>query len=198
MRRPNIGIFPESAHHSELIFRWGGLPVSLTEGLLRSGIDAAVASLNGLWLTGESGASAGGEPLVRAGLSLAKPLLVTGAGLRLMNRVLGGTELEPPVSSAHRSSDGAAHHPVEIEEGTVLASAVGPGELMVNATPGAAPHQLGDGARSSARSYEGVIEAVELSAPRFAIGVRWEPHRLVGAIPAHRGLFDALISASRK
>jgi gamma-glutamyl-gamma-aminobutyrate hydrolase PuuD len=52
---------------------------------------------------------------------------------------------------------------------------------------------LGGGLVATARSEDGVVEAVELPGHRFVVGVQWHPEE-----SGDQRLFDALIAATRK
>jgi len=51
--------------------------------------------------------------------------------------------------------------------------------------------------RVVAQSPDGVVEAVEIEAHRFAIGVQWHPEWLYIDHPEMKRLFTALVEASR-
>ncbi len=201
-RRPSLGTYPENALHSEVIFRCGGLPVALSSGLLAQGIELAVAGLGGIWVAGEGGDREVALLILRASVARTIPVLATGRAAPLLNRLLGGTERalaahERPEHVQLRPVD-QPHHPVEVEEGTVLAECLESGQLMINSVSEMVMDRLGEGLRVGARAYDGAVEAVELPRPRFVVGVQWEPQRLLRSMPIHRALFEALVTASRR
>ena len=75
---------------------------------------------------------------------------------------------------------------------------VGPGSLEVNSTHHQAVCRPGSGVTVSGRAPDGVVEAIELDGPPFALGVQWHPEALAsrrsapgrhpaGARPGRRG-----------
>jgi len=44
---------------------------------------------------------------------------------------------------------------------------------------------------------DGVVEAIESTAHAFAMGVQWHPETLVNAMPAHLGVYKALVVKAR-
>jgi putative glutamine amidotransferase len=57
--------------------------------------------------------------------------------------------------------------------------------------------QVAPSLRVTAHAPDGVIEAVELPAHRFAIGVQWHPEWLYDDQPEMMRLFEALVQAAR-
>jgi putative glutamine amidotransferase len=48
----------------------------------------------------------------------------------------------------------------------------------------------------SARAPDGVIEAIEVPARRFALGVQWHPEALARHEPRHAAIYAGLVAAA--
>ena len=55
---------------------------------------------------------------------------------------------------------------------------------------------LGDGLRVSARSPDGMVEAIEALGQNFVLGVQWHAE-CMAARPRHAALFEGLVEAAR-
>ena len=73
---------------------------------------------------------------------------------------------------------------------------MGAGSLRVNSTHHQAVHHLGTPLRASATAPDGVIEAVESTAHRFAVGVQWHPELLAQSVPINRSLYRLFVVAA--
>jgi putative glutamine amidotransferase len=114
----------------------------------------------------------------------------------LTNVVLGGT-LVPDLQRAghedHRSRpEGDRSHEVVIEQGTQLAGIAGVQRGTVSSAHHQAVGRVGDGLRVTARSADGVIEALEWAVPAgrsYLQLVQWHPERMTdGENPLTRDL----------
>jgi putative glutamine amidotransferase len=74
----------------------------------------------------------------------------------------------------------ACEHEVAVEEGSVLAATLGRRRLSVNSYHHQAIREPGAGVRVVARAPDGVIEAVELPARRFVLGLQWHLELMLG------------------
>jgi gamma-glutamyl-gamma-aminobutyrate hydrolase PuuD len=193
----------------------GGVPVLLPPV---PGIEAAVASLDGLIISGgpDIEPASYGEPagphttvvrpardaaeagLYRAAIDAGVPVLGVCRGLQVMNVALGGTLIQhlPDVvgHEGHSPTPGAmGEHKVTIGANVPsrLAAILGTGTIVVPTHHHQGIDRLADGLTVTARADDGTIEAVEMDAP-FALGVQWHPE--AGDDPA---LFVALIEAAR-
>ncbi|MDA8357950.1 MAG: gamma-glutamyl-gamma-aminobutyrate hydrolase family protein [Actinomycetota bacterium] len=134
--------------------------------------------------------------LLAAALDADLPLLAVCRGHQLLNVALGGTLVQhlPDVVGHDGHQPGPGRFaPVEVvaEPGSRVAEALGP-RLTVACSHHQAVDTLGEGLAVSARSTDGVIEAVELTGRRFAVGVQWHPEET-----GDRRLVDALVEAVR-
>lgn len=139
---------------------------------------------------------AGELALLRAALERDVPTLAICRGAQLLNVVRGGTlvqHLPDEVGSdAHKEVPGVfAEHPVEVKDGTRLASIVGArGEVPSHHHQ--AVGRLGGGLIEAARAADGTLEALEDPSRRFALGVQWHPEA-----GQDQRLFDALVEEAR-
>lgn len=133
--------------------------------------------------------------LLAAALEAKMPVLGVCRGAQVLNVLRGGTLHQhlPDVvgSSRHQGNDGVfATVPVRIAEGTLLAT-FHPLERAVPVYHHQAIDLLGAGLAVSARSDDGVIEAVEDPSLEFCVAVQWHPEQDPGSAGLYRGFVDA-------
>ena len=68
---------------------------------------------------------------------------------------------------------------------------------MVNSLHHQSVKNLGQGLKIAATAPDGVIEAIEMSAKPFVLGVQWHPEWLLNSEPMQR-IFDAFVEASAR
>jgi putative glutamine amidotransferase len=137
--------------------------------------------------------------LMRGFLERDKPVLGICNGMQVLAG-LHGCRLSPDVRSLgphimeHDKRD--ALHPVAIREGTLLSHIVGCRALSVNTFHREAVVELSGKVVGSAYAEDGVVEAVEIPARRFALGVQW--HQELFARQEHSGnaIFEAFVQAA--
>jgi putative glutamine amidotransferase len=120
-------------------------------------------------------------------------------GQQVMNVARGGTliqDIPSEVEGALVHRGDGAHHAVRVVEGSRLAGIVGT-SLEVNSSHHQAVETLGEGLVVTARSPDGVIEAIELAGERFVVVVQWHPERMLDE-PEQRALFRAFVEACRR
>lgn len=129
--------------------------------------------------------------LARAALELDLPLLAVCRGAQVLNVVLGGT-LRQHVEGHNVTP--AVYEPVDlaVAPGSALAGIVGP-SLSVLCHHHQALDRVGAGLEVVATAPDGTVEAVELPALRFALGVQSHPEA-----DREDRLFAALVDAVRK
>jgi putative glutamine amidotransferase len=140
--------------------------------------------------------------LARQVLGSRKPLLGICRGHQAMNLALGGSLVQDIPSQMggaldHNRKDlpDEIVHDVTLQRGSLLARIVKKRALGVNSSHHQAINKLGAGFAVTARSPDGVVEAIELPGHPFAIGVQWHPERLFQSHKAHRQLFQAFATA---
>ena len=131
------------------------------------------------------------------------PALGVCLGCQLMNVHRGGslTQFLPDQPREggleHRKmNDTSRRHPVKLEPGTRLASAVGKPEIAVNTRHKQAVARTGRGLRVIAKAPDGVVEAIEDPSLPFFMAVQWHPENLADQ-PEHLAPFKLLVEAAR-
>ncbi|CAL9597606.1 gamma-glutamyl-gamma-aminobutyrate hydrolase family protein [Streptomyces althioticus] len=180
------------AGYPRLVRRAGGLAAMLPPDSPEHA-EAVVARLDGLVIAGGPDVEPvryGAEPdprtgppargrdawelaLIAAALERGVPLLGICRGMQLLNVALGGTLFQHV--DGHAEVPGVfGRHPVKPVPGTRYADAV-PEEASVPTYHHQAVDRLGTGLIPSAYAEDGTVEAVELPAPAWVLGVQWHP-----------------------
>lgn len=131
------------------------------------------------------------------------PLLAVCRGMQLMNVALGGSLIQ---DLAHAGGGYLLHdltsysentgHGIEIRPDTLLLSVVGRARILVNSYHHQAVAEPAAALVASARSSDGVIEALELPGHPFCLGVEWHPERSTANSPESTAIFRAFVEAS--
>lgn len=137
-----------------------------------------------------------------------KPLLAICRGQQLLNIAFGGTliaDIPLQVGSEinHRRMDRKSEvvHSVALTRGSMLAKITGKSRLGVNSSHHQAVGRVAKTFQVTARSADGVIEAIELrgnAAPAlpFMVAVQYHPERLFERHAEHLALFQEFIKAA--
>jgi putative glutamine amidotransferase len=137
--------------------------------------------------------------ILRRAFATDRPLLGICAGGQLMNVALGGSLIQHLGDKlpTHRQPGEkySARHPIHIEGGSGLYRILGKSETETNSSHHQAIGRVADALRVTARSPDGVVEAVEAPAKRFYIGVQWHPE--TDPNPDSLKLFQAFIDSCR-
>jgi putative glutamine amidotransferase len=120
-----------------------------------------------------------------------KPVLGLCAGMQLLAGV-HGCRLWSDVSEHDKNG---YEHLVSIIPNTRLAGLVGASELLVNTSHREAIGEVSQSVLISARSDDGVIEAIEIPGKHFAIGLQWHQERYAGSGHPGNGVFRGFIEA---
>lgn len=139
--------------------------------------------------------------LIKSALETDLPLLCICRGMQMMNVVHGGDLdqhiserdlhwIKPPPGKRHESI-----HMVNVEAGSRLAEILGDPEHPVNSRHHQAVSHVGRYLRVSARAPDGVIEAIERTEKRFAIGCQWHPEESILTNPGDRRIMEAFAAA---
>lgn len=141
---------------------------------------------------------------IKAYLDSGKPALGICLGMQFSNVVTGGTLLQdiPELVSnkiCHRNGEMYTNfHSIGIARGSLLNKILGTTASRIISRHHQALEKVADLFEVSARSSDGVIEAVERKDGSFGIFVQWHPESMKDADLSHRNrLFSALIEASR-
>ncbi len=126
-------------------------------------------------------------------------------GIQIMSVAMGGSlyqDIEtdyPDEALTHPSIYGEdSLHQIEIEPVSILGKIIGESVVGVNSAHHQAVNDIGEGFVVTARSEDGIIEAIENPSKSFVIGVQYHPERMndTAEYREHRGrLFDAFIEA---
>jgi putative glutamine amidotransferase len=141
------------------------------------------------------------DALLTEAIAIELPFLGICRGAQVLNVALGGTLVQhlPDVVGTERYQPAPAvfgEGEVAVEPGSRLEAVLGPGSqtLPVHFYHHQALDEVADGLTVTARSDEGVIEAVELDAVPFGLAVQWHPEENA----ADRRLFAGLVEAARE
>ena len=139
-----------------------------------------------------------------------KPLFAICRGIQVLNVAFGGTLIQDVPAQYQRKIDvqhngryeaanrATVLHQVCVEPHSQLASFVGAGEVGVNSFHHQAAKQVGAGLIVTARSKDGLIEALELPERRFFLGVQWHPEEMTTERADMLQLFKAFVAATIK
>lgn len=126
--------------------------------------------------------------LLRDAFSRDLPILAVCRGMQLLTVAFGGSlhqDLSERASDSldcervtHRGPDHTdTTHPVCIEPNTMLGRCIDQQRLMVNSHHHQGIRELPANLRTSARSRDGLIEAVEHTSNTCVLGIQWHPER---------------------
>jgi putative glutamine amidotransferase len=203
----------------EAVTRAGGIAVLLPPQPVNAEIaNEVLEGLDGLIITGGKDvnpARYGQEPhpttdeprldrdewedvLLTAAIERDLPFLGICRGAQVLNVALGGTLVQhlPDVIGTTRYNLGGgefANNPVAVEPGSTLGALIG-NAIDVKSYHHQAIDEVADGLTVTARSDDGVIQAVELDGVTFGLGVQWHPEQ--GAEEDAK-LFVGLVDAAR-
>jgi putative glutamine amidotransferase len=136
------------------------------------------------------------------------PTLGICRGIQTLNVALGGTliqDIPTQVANAliHPYQTGNPRdmiaHTVSIELGSLLDALLPtPDRLVaVNSMHHQAVDEVAPGFVVSARAPDGIIEAIEDSSKRYALGIQWHPEEMVERYAGMRPLFEQLVAAAQ-
>jgi len=204
----------------------GGTPVVLPPWGDEKAAAALVGCFDGLVLSGGSDLDPGyygEEPdpelgptiperdafeMAIVGLALRRGIPIFGIcrGLQVLNVALGGTLYQDLPSQwegdvlKHRqvTPKWQPSHEVEVGKGTYIAEVMGREMVKVNSYHHQGIKDLAEGLVVTARSVDGVIEAVEARdlSERWLLAVQWHAEAMRGAGPQQESLFEAHVSAA--
>ena len=196
----------------------GGIPVLLAPQPLDGGVaDAVIARLDGLLVAGGvdvDPARYGQDPhpetdrpqplrddwdtaLLQSAIAADLPFLAICRGAQVLNVLRGGTLHQhlPDVVGSTRYQPGGGEFsqvPVAVDAGSRLHGIVGDA-LTGDVYHHQAIDRVGEGLRVTARSDDGVVEALELPEASFGVAVQWHPEQN----PEDVRLFESLVEAAR-
>lgn len=110
-----------------------------------------------------------------------KPILGICRGMQLMNIYYGGSlyddiKIQYSTEIVHRGDDKTfTYHNVNIKDDSYLKKVIGESQIEVNSFHHEGIKKLADGLDASAKSPDGLIEAIENPYYPYMIGVQWHP-----------------------
>jgi putative glutamine amidotransferase len=175
------------------------------DGLLLSGGEDVEPTLYGQPRSSGCGTSNIGRDrteiaLVKAAQERHMPVLAICRGPQLLNVALGGTLIqdiptEVPNALPHevREDRAARVHEVMIDEGSLIAEAIGDTKISVNSLHHQSVRDVAPGLKVTARAPDGIIEGLESESPDWwVMAVQWHPEEMNNSPePWDRGLFKA-------
>ncbi|WP_208322748.1 gamma-glutamyl-gamma-aminobutyrate hydrolase family protein [Salinibacterium sp. ZJ454] len=139
------------------------------------------------------------DALLQAAIDTETPFLGICRGLQVLNVALGGTLHQhlPDVIGSNRYNLGGGIfnvNRVSVAQESLLADALaGDDSVAVKSYHHQAIDQLADGLRVTARSDDGLVQAVELPDVPFGLAVQWHPEE---DVDSDIRLFEALVQAA--
>lgn len=140
--------------------------------------------------------------LLTAAIERGLPFLGICRGAQVLNVALGGTLHQhlPEVIGSNRYQLGGGRFStvgVLAEPGSAVGAMVGTAELPVEVYHHQAIDRVADRLRVTARSDDGVVEAVELDGVPFGVAVQWHPEQTLDDLRLFQGLVDAAREAMK-
>ncbi len=132
------------------------------------------------------------------------PLLGICRGIQAINVFAGGSlvqDIGREVKSALKHQQQApvwyGTHEISIEANSKLRSLVGRERHRVNSFHHQAVREVAEGWRVTARTADGVVEAIECEEGLFRLGVQYHPEHMVARDPRMKAIFEGFVAAAR-
>ena len=142
-------------------------------------------------------------PLCQAAIAADLPVFGICRGIQIMSVAMGGSlyqdiPSEFPIDASPQSQINGAdsQHTIEIVANSRLNQITGKRRDEVNSAHHQAVKEKGQGFEVTARTQEGIIEAMENRSKRFVLGVQYHPERMIETVnfqEHRRKLFEAFI-----
>lgn len=136
---------------------------------------------------------------LRMAIDLDKPVLAICRGMQVLNVLAGGTLVQHiPEQAPSKVNHWSANHEVNVEPDSLLFAAVGTERIEeVSSFHHQAVDKLGSNLRVTARTNDGLIEAIEHVDAQWVVGVQWHPEDLLES-RATNGLFRSFVNACER
>ncbi|MBP2635978.1 MAG: glutamine amidotransferase [Firmicutes bacterium] len=141
--------------------------------------------------------------LVKTAVTAAKPILGICRGCQVLNIALGGSiyqHLSPEETNLQHDQQSPGYyagHTVMLEEGSKLASLWGT-VVMTNSFHHQAIKMAAPGLSITARTKDGIVEAVEHDTASFIVGVQWHPELMLDSQSTMLDLFTTFVKAANR
>lgn len=203
----------------------GGVPLIVPTVAEKDSIQAQAGLLDGLLLSGGDDIHPlfyGEEPdsklgfcdlrrdeheleLIRAVGRRHKPILGICRGIQVLNVAFGGTLYQDLsrmsgncLQHMQQAKKDVLFHTVTVEKATCLFAIVGTEQLRVNSFHHQAVKEPAAEFIVTARSRDGVIEAIEQRGEDFVLAVQWHPESLLQVQPEMRDLFRYFVKKAKQ
>ncbi|MCK8058739.1 MULTISPECIES: gamma-glutamyl-gamma-aminobutyrate hydrolase family protein [unclassified Fusibacter] len=138
--------------------------------------------------------------LIRQSIKRKIPILGICRGMQLLNVYYGGdlyqdimTQYDTDIDHINMEVEvDYLAHDVTFEEDSIIGKMMCKSSLKVNSRHHQSVKNLGMGLRITARSQDGIVEAIEHQSDDV-IGIQWHPEDLVGLCMCHKKLFTSFI-----
>ena len=137
--------------------------------------------------------------VIRAAIELDKPVLAICRGIQILNVALGGT-LHQHLADvlADGESHWDKHHEINLEPNSRVAKAM---KTIAPKQSHSFHHQaidkLAPGLVVTGRAPDQTIEAVELNAKKWIVGVQWHPEDDADTVPDQQNLFNGFVDSTK-
>ena len=218
----NLPWYALRENYSQSIIQAGGLPIALPhepeqaeayldriDGVVITGgafdVDPAIFGANErhATVTTKDRRTAFELAITRGAVLRDTPVLGICGGQQLLHVVLGGAliqhipdEVENALDHEQQNPRHEAGHLVVLEPGTLLQMICGVDAIRVNSAHHQAAADIPAGLVINARAPDGVIEGIESTRHRFALGVQWHPEFMID--PADERIFAAFVAEAAK
>ena len=139
----------------------------------------------------------------RTAVDSGKPVLGICRGIQILAAAFGGeliqdipTETDDLLNHNQKASKTVLSHKVFLDPDSLLHDIVGQKEIWVNSKHHQAVGTLPQGFAATARSSDGLIEAMEHPDHPFLLGVQWHPEGTCGVDEPSLKIFQALVEAA--
>lgn len=142
--------------------------------------------------------------LIRGALARSIPILAICRGCQVLNVACGGSliqdiesQIRQPIKHRQEAPRWYPTHEIAIAADSLLARIYGAATIRVNSFHHQALDQIAPGFRVTARTSDGVVEAIESIDNRFVLGVQWHPELMAGHDPGVSKLFAHFVAAAK-
>ncbi len=139
----------------------------------------------------------------RIAVEMELPILGICRGIQVLCTAFGGqlyqdipTETDDTLNHNQKAAKSVLTHKIFIEPGSLLSDIVGQEEIWVNSKHHQGVDALPQGFIASAKSSDGLIEAMESPEHPFLLGVQWHPEGTWQVDPSSLRIFQALVQAA--